>query len=118
MSAHLVLASASPQRRAVLERLGVAFVVQPSEVAELERGEPEEVALENALRKARAVLAARRGGAELAARGREAEPAARPEAEPAQTGRRCSASTRSWRSGARSTASPPTRRRRGRPCWR
>jgi septum formation protein len=56
---HLVLASASPQRRAALERLGVAFEVQPSEVAELERGEPERVALENALRKARAVREAR-----------------------------------------------------------
>jgi septum formation protein len=55
VSAHLILASASPQRRAALQRLGVAFEVQPSDVAELERGEPEEVALENALRKARAV---------------------------------------------------------------
>jgi septum formation protein len=72
LSAHLVLASASPQRRVALERLGVAFEVQPSEVAELERGEPEAVALENALRKARAVRAARCGGAESAERGREA----------------------------------------------
>jgi septum formation protein len=55
----LVLASASPQRRAALERLGVAFEVHPSDVAELERGNPEEVALENALRKARAVRDAR-----------------------------------------------------------
>ncbi len=80
MSAHLVLASASPQRRAALERLGVAFEVQPSEVAELERGEPEAVALENALRKARAVLrraaaggarcAGSRGGARREGRGR------------------------------------------------
>jgi septum formation protein len=76
LSAHLVLASASPQRRAALERLGVTFEVQPSEVAELERGEPEAVALENALRKARAVRAARCGGAEPAERGGEAEPAA------------------------------------------
>jgi septum formation protein len=36
--------------------------VQPSEVAELEHGEPEGVALENALRKARAVRATRSAG--------------------------------------------------------
>lgn len=50
----LVLASASPQRRAILQRLGVAFAVRPTDVAELERGEPVEVAAENAMRKARA----------------------------------------------------------------
>jgi septum formation protein len=50
-----VLASGSPQRRAILERLGVAFTVRPADVDELERGDPGEVALENALRKARAV---------------------------------------------------------------
>jgi septum formation protein len=50
----LVLASASPQRRAILERLGVSFTVRPTHVAEIDRGEPAEVALENALRKARA----------------------------------------------------------------
>jgi nucleoside triphosphate pyrophosphatase len=50
----LVLASRSPQRRAILERLGVPFEVRPSEVAELDRGEPRSLALENALRKARA----------------------------------------------------------------
>jgi septum formation protein len=54
----LVLASASPQRRAILQRLGVAFTVRPSHVAELERGDPAAVAAENAMRKARA---ARRG---------------------------------------------------------
>lgn len=53
----LVLASASPQRRAILERLGVAFTVRVSGVEELEQGDPGEVALENALRKARAVQA-------------------------------------------------------------
>jgi nucleoside triphosphate pyrophosphatase len=53
-SAPLVLASRSPQRRAILQRLGVEFTVRPVEVEELERGEPGEVALENALRKARA----------------------------------------------------------------
>jgi septum formation protein len=50
----LVLASRSPQRRAILERLGVAFTVRPADVEELDRGDPGEVALENALRKARA----------------------------------------------------------------
>jgi septum formation protein len=54
----LVLASRSPQRRAILERLGVRFVVRPSEVAELAEGDPGEVAVENALRKARAVVEA------------------------------------------------------------
>ncbi len=51
----LVLASGSPQRRAMLERLGVAFTVRPSGVTELDRGEPGAIAMENALRKARAV---------------------------------------------------------------
>jgi septum formation protein len=51
----LVLASASPQRRAILDRLGVDFEVRPSGIPELAAGEPEQVAIENALRKARAV---------------------------------------------------------------
>jgi septum formation protein len=51
----LVLASASPQRRAILEQLGVTFTVTPADVEELTQGDPETVALENALRKARAV---------------------------------------------------------------
>ncbi len=54
MRSPLVLASASPQRRAILERLGISFTVRPTHVAELEQGEPEQVAIENALRKARA----------------------------------------------------------------
>lgn len=49
----LVLASASPQRRAILERLGVSFDVRPTHVAEIDRGEPARVAVENALLKAR-----------------------------------------------------------------
>jgi septum formation protein len=55
----LVLASRSPQRRAILEQLGVQFSVQAPDVEELEDGPPHEVALENAFRKASAV--ARRG---------------------------------------------------------
>lgn len=51
----LVLASRSPQRRALLERLGVPFTVRVSDAQELEQGEdPAQVAVENALRKARA----------------------------------------------------------------
>jgi nucleoside triphosphate pyrophosphatase len=53
----LILASASPQRKAILERLGVPFAVRPSGAPELEEGDPVEVAVENALRKARAALA-------------------------------------------------------------
>jgi septum formation protein len=51
----LTLASRSPQRRAILEQLGVAFTVAPSDVEELSEGDPHEVALENARRKAAAV---------------------------------------------------------------
>jgi septum formation protein len=49
------LASGSEQRRAILERLGVAFTVWPAQIEEISEGEPGAVALENALRKARAV---------------------------------------------------------------
>jgi septum formation protein len=51
----LVLASASPQRRAILEQLGIAFDVRPSHVEEADEGLPAAVAQENALRKALAV---------------------------------------------------------------
>jgi septum formation protein len=50
----LVLASRSPQRRAVLEQLGVPFVVRPADVPEDAIGPPAALALEHALRKARA----------------------------------------------------------------
>ena len=50
----LVLASESPQRRAILRRLGVRFSVRPARVRELRRGDPHAIALENALRKAQA----------------------------------------------------------------
>lgn len=49
-----MLASSSPQRRAILARLGIEFTVRAAEVRELDGGEPGAVALENALRKARA----------------------------------------------------------------
>jgi septum formation protein len=48
----LVLASRSPQRRAILEQLGVPFVVRPVDVEEDDAGEPNAVALANARRKA------------------------------------------------------------------
>jgi septum formation protein len=50
-----VLASRSPQRREILERLGVTFEVRPSNTPELAQGEPRAMAIENAMRKARAV---------------------------------------------------------------
>jgi septum formation protein len=51
----LILASRSPQRRAILEQLRIEFSVVVSDVEEREQGEPEEVALDNARRKALAV---------------------------------------------------------------
>jgi septum formation protein len=52
----LVLASGSPQRRALLKQLGVPFTVKVSHAEELEQGEdPAQVAVENARRKAWAV---------------------------------------------------------------
>ncbi|MBN1528170.1 MAG: septum formation protein Maf [Thermoleophilaceae bacterium] len=53
--APLVLASRSPQRRALLEQLGVPFRAVPADVEELRSGEPRAAVVENALRKARAV---------------------------------------------------------------
>jgi septum formation protein len=51
----LVLASRSPQRRAILEQLGIEFEVVVPDVEEVEEGDPREMVVENALRKARAV---------------------------------------------------------------
>jgi septum formation protein len=48
----LVLASGSPQRRAILADLGLDFVVRATHVAEEDDGAPRVVASENALRKA------------------------------------------------------------------
>ena len=50
----LLLASRSPQRRAILEQLGIAFCVLAVDVDEIAVGDPVEVARTNALRKARA----------------------------------------------------------------
>src|SRR3954454_19830074 len=51
----LVLASRSPQRRAILTQLGVEFEVVVPDVEEREDGDPREMVVENALRKVRAV---------------------------------------------------------------
>ncbi len=56
----IVLASASPQRRALLRAVGLSVTVIPSDVEELAEGEPHEVVLANALAKARAVASRRR----------------------------------------------------------
>lgn len=48
----LVLASASPQRRAILTELGVGFDVCATDVEEETEGDPAEVVVRNALRKA------------------------------------------------------------------
>ena len=57
-SRKLVLASRSPQRRAILDSLGVDFEVRATDVPEEEEGVPKAVAEENALRKALAGRAA------------------------------------------------------------
>jgi septum formation protein len=62
----LILASRSPQRRAILEQLGVAFHVEAPDVEELTRGDPRTLVRENALRKARAVAQSGRAGAGVA----------------------------------------------------
>jgi septum formation protein len=57
----LLLASRSPQRRAILEQVGIAFEVVDVDVEELTAGPADEVARTNALRKAQAGAAARPG---------------------------------------------------------
>jgi septum formation protein len=56
----IVLASRSPQRKALLRSLGLDFEVIPSKVEETTEGDPREVVLANALAKGRAVAAGRR----------------------------------------------------------
>ena len=51
----LVLASKSPQRRALLEALGLEFETQSPDVDEQTEGEPRELVVRNATRKAEAV---------------------------------------------------------------
>jgi septum formation protein len=57
-AARLILASRSPQRRAILEQIGVTFEVRVPDVDELSEGPAAEVALENAYRKASAIAPA------------------------------------------------------------
>ncbi len=52
-----MLASRSPQRRAILDQIGIPYVVDVPDVEELQMGPPHEVALENAFRKASTVAA-------------------------------------------------------------
>jgi septum formation protein len=51
----LILASRSPQRRQILQQLGIRFEVVVPEVEETADGDPRGLVIENALRKARAV---------------------------------------------------------------
>jgi septum formation protein len=51
----IVLASRSPQRSAILQQLGIPFEVVPSNAEEDSEGEPADVVLRNARRKAQAV---------------------------------------------------------------
>jgi septum formation protein len=62
----LVLASRSPQRRAILEQLGIPFEVVPADVEEDTDGPPAAVVCDNALRKAQAVAVKRSGRVVLA----------------------------------------------------
>jgi septum formation protein len=59
----LILASRSPQRRAILDQLGIPFEVVVPDVDELTDGPPHEVVAENAYRKA-AAAAGRDGAAD------------------------------------------------------
>lgn len=62
----LVLASASPQRRAILEQLGVDFTIRAADVEERRGGDPARLVVDNALLKARAVSGSRVLGADTA----------------------------------------------------
>ncbi|HEV2059772.1 MAG TPA: nucleoside triphosphate pyrophosphatase [Solirubrobacteraceae bacterium] len=61
MTPPLILASRSPQRRAILEQLGIAFEVVVADVDEIAVGDPVEVACANALAKAQAAARLRPG---------------------------------------------------------
>src|SRR5882724_5427555 len=60
--ARIILASKSPQRKALLKSMGMPFTAIPSDVEETSEGEPREVVLANALAKGHAVAARRRTG--------------------------------------------------------
>ena len=63
LAPHLILASASPRRREILSSLGIPFKVVVPDVEEVEEGDPEEVVVENARRKALAGFASAGGRA-------------------------------------------------------
>lgn len=52
----LILASASPRRREILQALGIEFEIVVSDIGEIREGRGEEVVVENARRKAQAAL--------------------------------------------------------------
>ena len=84
MAELLTLASRSPQRRAILEQLGVEFRVEEPDAEELTDGDARTLVLENARRKARSVPAERVLGVDTAVvlDGRTfGKPADEPEAE-------------------------------------
>ncbi len=62
----IVLASKSPQRRALLDALGVEFEVQDPAAEEKTEGDPRDLVVGNALRKAEAVAADRPGALVIA----------------------------------------------------
>jgi septum formation protein len=80
----LILASRSPQRRAILEQLGIHFQVEEPDVEELTAGDPRWLVAENARRKVSAVAGHRVLGVDTAVvlDGRAfGKPGDRPEAE-------------------------------------
>ncbi len=58
----VILASGSPQRREILERLGIGFEVRVSGAEELVHGDPAEIVVANALLKAESVAGRARSG--------------------------------------------------------
>src|SRR5262245_27278440 len=66
MAKPIVLASASPQRRALLEALGLELQVEAPEVEEETGGEPRDLVVRNATRKAEAVAGAHPGALVIA----------------------------------------------------
>jgi nucleoside triphosphate pyrophosphatase len=62
----VILASGSPQRRALLAALGVDFEVRPAQIEEETEGEPRELVVRNARRKAETVAAEEKGALVIA----------------------------------------------------
>ena len=58
----IILASKSPQRRALLQSLGLRFQTVTPDLPEQTQGDPEDLVVANAMAKARAVAARRREG--------------------------------------------------------